>query len=259
MTPLKTNNYQDLPIAIKSIKAKGKKYIVVTSLDELILSQDLMVEYRVSLDKRFDKKEYEKLLKASLLDDYFNKALNHLSYKMRTEKEIEEYLKSLKISEDDITKIINKLKKYKYLDDSKYVDSFIEDTYLKLKGLNYFKYELINRGIKEELINKALLKFQENEMFEELIDKYQKEANNLISLPINKQKEKLFSSLIRRGFTYQSVNSIMAKLTFSESIDDTFDQELAKIESKTNDKNKIITYLISKGFNYSYIKERIKK
>ncbi len=254
-----TQSNNDKPIGILKIKPKGKKFFVTFDQDELELTEELMVTYRVSLDKRYTEAEFKQLKTEAKIGKSLDKAINYIFYKPRSEKEVYEYLKKEKLEEKDINKIITKLKKNKLINDELYVDALIQDFHLKLKGLHAFKYELILKGIDDSLINKALLNYHEEEMLEELIVKYQKEADRLNNLPVIKQKQKIRESLIRRGFENQTINEVLNQLLFTEDLEETFLKELSKIQQKTNDYNKQLTYLISKGFNYQLIKEYLKK
>jgi len=248
----------DKEIGIVSIEKKGKQFIVSFTNDcELNITPDLMVEYRVSLDKRYTKEEFKILKKDVSLSKALDKSINHITYKLRTKHEMVEYLKLLKLNEEEINTILNKLKKLGFINDSLYVNSFKEECIHSYKGERYFKYQLKLKGIDEELINNTL--YNEMELIDELIEKYQKEELRLVEYPKQKQREKLFVKLTSAGFSTSHINQILDNINYDESIDRKLEQDIEKIMKKTNDYNKRVTYLLSKGYNYSLIKEKLEE
>lgn len=259
MIPKQQIPNNEKPIGILKIKPKGKKFIVTFDDDELELTEELMVNYRVSLDKRYTKEEFKALKKDAKISQKLDKAIGFINYKMRSEKEVEDYLKKEKLSDLEIKGIMEKLKSHHFIDDKIYVNALRNDFIHKLKGYYAFKYELSLKGISDELLNEALDSFDEGLMIAELIDKYQKEQMRINNIPIVKQKEKIKESISRRGFSISTVLKVIDGIDFSEDLDDLLNQEIEKICKKTDDYNKRITYLMSKGYSYNIIKERIKK
>ena len=87
-----TNNNSNCVTVLKVIK-KGKKYQVITTIDELECLEEQLVQDRIFKGKNFTIEEWKEVKKHQEVTYYFSKVLNYLSYKLRTTKEVIEYLK----------------------------------------------------------------------------------------------------------------------------------------------------------------------
>lgn len=86
-------------------------------------------------------------------DEIRNKALKKISYRIRTEKEIREYLESIEDNKSLIEDTIKFLKEYKYIDDIFYAKAYYKDAKLKLKGEIRIKNELKRKGVSDSNIS----------------------------------------------------------------------------------------------------------
>ena len=83
-----------------------------------------MIKYRLAKGLELDKEMIEHLQQADLLSKAYNKALDHLSYQLRTKKEIKIYLTKLEVPENDQ----NLLLKAKF--NESFIDKFFSDAFL---------------------------------------------------------------------------------------------------------------------------------
>lgn len=260
MMPNLVNN--ELDFIVKEIKKQRNNYIVTfcgkDSEEEIHkFSEDQMVEYRITLNKWFTKEDLELIIKSSNFSRWYNKALRYIFIKLRTEKEIWIYLSKSDLDLDSKQKIINKLLEYKYLDDEAYIKAFLEDSKNKCLGRRYIVHTLERLGISQELINTYLSTYQEADLLEQLIPKYQKIQKTLISLPITRQKLKLTEKMALKGISTTIIQEVLRNIEFIEDIEKTFEKDLNKIKKQTEDKNKIIQKLLRLGYTYEYIKRHI--
>src|SRR3990172_12704691 len=89
--------------------------------------------------------------------DEISIALHYLKFRPRSVFEVEQKLKSKKISDSEIKKTIAVLKKNKLLDDENFAKMWVRDrNLLKPSGSYLLKLELKKLGLSEENIEKAL-------------------------------------------------------------------------------------------------------
>ncbi len=248
------------PIGVIKITKKRSLFVVSFDNDETIdLTLEQLVEYRISLDKRFTEKELEKIKKESKLNIWYQKAIVHISYKLRTEKEMYDYLSKSDLEDREKKDIIKKLKNINYLNDLEYAKHYKEDCLSKKRGKRYFSNHLVKLGVSKEIINKVLEEFDEEKILDDLIIEYQKIETTLIKYPIIIQKQKLQDKMARKGISYNTITKVIENLEFKEDLTMSFLKDLEKIQNKTNDYNKQVSYLLSKGYNYQLIKEHLLK
>ena len=84
-------------------------------------------------------------------------ALSFLKFRPRSVFEIEQKLKSKKIPDSEIKKVITALKRNKLLDDKEFAKMWVRDrNLLRPSGAYVLKMELRNLGIAAEIIDEAL-------------------------------------------------------------------------------------------------------
>ena len=251
MMPIKEN--KELDIIVKSIKKVRNKYSVTfvnKDLEEQVhqFSEDQMVEYRITIDKGYSFQELELIIKSSELTKWYSKSLNYLLIKPRTEKEIWRYLDKSELDFTSKETIVKKLIEYKYINDEHYVKLYIDDAISKCVGKKYVKHTLERLGISPELISNAIETYQEQDLTEKLIAKYQKIELTLISLPIAKQKLKLTQKMALKGISTTIIQEVLSNIEYTEDISKTFEKDYNRIKKQTIEKNKIIQKLLRLGY-----------
>ncbi len=85
----------------------------------------------------------------------FSAACRKLSTRMRTEKEIADYLKSLDFAEEVIAEALTELRDYGYINDKKYAFEYFK--YARRKGwaMQRIRHELANKGIGADIIEEV--------------------------------------------------------------------------------------------------------
>lgn len=255
-------------IKIKSIKKLRKKYEVTIEEfegldDKYVFCEDTIVKYMILKDHEFEYEDFLSILKEEKAFNSLNLALNFLSYQSRSEKEIINHLKEKEIENDSIASTIKKLKELKYIDDKKLSMDVTKGYANRLKGPNYIKQVLIDKGIDNDLINQALDLYDVNMEIEGITKLALKEKDKYSKYPIKKQKQMLSQKLLNAGFHLSSINYVIHDLELNDNSFTQLNkdyQKLVKKYEKLDDvkkKQKIVTSLMNKGYEYSQIKSVI--
>ncbi len=123
------------------------------------------------------------------------KAVKYLVLQLRTEREVEQKLRRLKVEQEIITEVLEYLKSIGYIDDSKYVDAYLRQCISIPKYSVYeIKMKLIQKGINKNLINEKIQKFDSKEYENSLIQKLK------VGKLKNMEEVKQIAYLYRRGF-----------------------------------------------------------
>lgn len=244
---------------IKKVERSGTKYLVTTDVDDdaIKLTEDLIVKYRIIKGNSFYQKDWNKIKNSLNEGILFDQVLHYIDFKMRTEKEVIEYLEKKNSNEVVNKKIIKKLKEIKMLDDDRYTRMFIEGELRKNNGPHLIKYNLMTRGIKEELIDEYLDQIKNDDLYNRAMDVAQKTLRQVIGYPINKQKETIYSKLMRMGYDSNIVTRILNDIKYSEVDLDKLNELYQELLAKKLDKNQIIQKLLAKGYDYNDIKHVI--
>ena len=111
-----------------------------------------------------------------------------------------------------IEKIILKIKKYNYINDTEFAKWWLSSrTASKPKGINFIKIELLKKGVSRPIIEKVL-RSAPNQL--KLAEKaIEKKLNMWQKIPLFEQKRKIYTFLASRGFEQEIIEDIFAKYT----------------------------------------------
>lgn len=155
------------------------------------------VEKLVSLDQRGKAKEI---------------AFRYLSYRPRTTKEVTDKLKDKGIPVEIIEAVVEDLKELKLLDDWGFAHSWIAERLAhRPGGKRLLHRELRQKGVDVGVIEKAIDKFypQELKVARELL---RKKMRRFKGLEPRKVKAKVWSLLLRRGFSSQTAQECLEEI-----------------------------------------------
>jgi len=150
-------------------------------------------------------------------EKFYNRALNSLSFRPRSEKELRDYLEKKKCDDLSIQRIIENLKEHKFLNDEEFVAWWIEQrTIVKPKAARIIKFELKQKGISKELIEEAFEKDLSSDLekakalIKKRIKRYQGVADK------KKIYEKLGRFLASKGFDYEIIKEVLDQVFTKE-------------------------------------------
>lgn len=184
--------------------------------------EDLVINHRLIVGKTVPSEMMEQLIWEAGVGKLMEKVLALFDRRMRTEKEIRDYLRGLsfkrrikdqeEISSQAVELVIHKLKQKRLLDDVEFAKAWVEARGTK-KGIKVLRAELYKRGIDKEVIEQATgvesLESNQDDAAEKLLIK---RLPRWQSLPALDQKRKAIEFLLRRGFEYVVVKKVVAKI-----------------------------------------------
>lgn len=135
-------------------------------------------------------------------------AVNYLSYRPRSEKEVRDKLK-LKNTPQEITdKIIDKLKEQKFINDAEFARMWTANRIkINPKSKRVIKMELLQKGVDSEIIEKVLTGNPDEEVNDRVQARKLVEArfSRYKHLPKQEIYQKLGGFLGRRGFGWSTI------------------------------------------------------
>lgn len=225
-------------------------YVHFNLKKDLILSDDMLIQigeydgYRVAI----------------------NKAIQYLSYKKRTEKEVRDYLTKIEVNPQATDKAIEYCKVNGYINHEDYCVSFM-NTMINTtdKGPVIFAQKLKELGVEQSLIDKYTHQF-ESAITEERIDKiaakisrkYEKKQSGRMI------QQKIMQTLIQKGYNLDIANDALKNVkieTNEDALQTQLEKEVNRFARKYEGfdlKQKVIQSMMRKGFEYDIIIERLK-
>lgn len=149
----------------------------------------------------------------------FDRAVNLLTYKPRSIKELRERLLEKPWTNQEIVdEVIEKLEKYNYLNDEQFAKDFAASKIRrKAIGRRRLRIDLIKKKLDQETIEKALAETFENTPEDEIINRAVAKRLRIKGKPEDqKEKKKFFDHLMRLGFSYDIVRDKMREIESGE-------------------------------------------
>lgn len=173
---------------------QGEEYAF--SVDEAVL-----VHMHLKKGLEINKPEIEEIIAEDNSKKALNQAIQYLSYRMRSEKEIKEHLYEKGYDDDAVQKAFTHLKKYNYTNDLEFAKAYVRTKMnTSNKGPELIRRELIQKGITEEDLDTALLQFTKELQLESsraIADKLLKKKSKLSK---NELLQQLGQAFMSKGF-----------------------------------------------------------
>lgn len=241
-------------------KNKDQYELILDNNEKLIIYEDIIIKYNLLVNKNIDAEILSKINKENSFASIYSKCIRYISIRIRSEKEIRDYLQKKLVDEDTIEKVVSKLKNNKLINDEVFVESFINDKLLLTNyGPNKIKNELDKHNIDYAIIDKYLDKI-DKEVFNEKINKIitrQLNSNNKYSKTM--LKNKIQNNLNDLGYPKIYYIDILNSFDIEED-DSIIEKEFNKIYPKLSNKYegkelrlKIKQKLYQKGFSVQKI------
>jgi len=242
---------------VKFIKDKGNKYKVIIDDETYKLYDDTIIKYNLLSKKEIDKKLLDEILSYNdeLLSYY--ESIKYINRKLRSEKEIREYLKKKEISASIINKTVKLLYDNNFLNEDLYLKSYINDRInLSNDGPLKIKRDLLKLGLKEEDIIDRLNTISSDIWLDRIDTIVSKKIKGNSKYSSYMLKSKVLLNLTNLGYYKEDILSILNRYDIIDS--DIYLKEKEKAYKELSKKysgyeleQKINARLYRKGFRGS--------
>lgn len=156
---------------------------------------------------QLSQQKIEDLQKQDLSEGAYQRALNFLSYRIRSEKEIRDNLHKHQIPEDIISAVLDRLRNASLVDDREFALRWVENrVQFKPRGKRALSSELFQKGISNEIIDEVLKGIDEERLAFELA---RSKSRKFLDLDDKDFKSKMAGLLSRRGFPFPITNHVV--------------------------------------------------
>ncbi|RLL40344.1 recombination regulator RecX [Oceanobacillus piezotolerans] len=186
----------------------GQKEDYAFSVDEAIL-----IEFQLRKGLELDKETIEELLEQDNLQKSYLLAINYLSYRMRTVKEMKDYLMKKEIEPNHISVIMERLLNRKLLDDRLFSEMFVQTRInTSIKGPQLIKKELMEKGVSESIAANAITLYPYEIQIEKVHKWVEKKLKPSKKEAFKNQLQKLQVTLMQKGFTQPVIQDALAEV-----------------------------------------------
>lgn len=240
---------------IKKLKS-GKYKIELDNSNKILTYDDVIINNNLLYKKNINNELLENINNETSYYDIYSKVIKYISVRMRSKKEIKEYLDKNKVDENDQKKIIKDLINSGLLNDEMFVKAFISDKiYLSNMGRLKIKKELLEHDISEDIINKELYSYDDG-IFEEKLLKLMNKKIKTSKYNGYLLKQKMFYEFNNLGYENDLIMKIYNNIDISSNIDKDFNKYYNTLSKKYSG-DELINKLKSKLYSRGYSLEEI--
>lgn len=231
---------------------------------DMTMHEETVVRFQLLPGKTVDKDELQSIQDQLNIDQAYIKAIQYISYKLRSEHEINKYL------EEDYTEavrreVIERLSKEGYLDDVQYAEALMQTMYkTTIKGPGDLRRALRDHRVDPETINEYVDKFDDlvdSERMNYLKDKALKRHKG----SMRQFKQKFRMTMTSKGYFSHHLAMVSyddEETNFDElaNLERDFDKAARKYQRKFSGydlKSRVLQALARKGYAYDYIQENL--
>ncbi|ANZ57976.1 recombinase RecX [Fructilactobacillus lindneri] len=215
------NNSQKLKISrIEAQKRPGRYNVYINNEYAFPISEEVLIKYMIFKGSEFTSAEIEQIKAADNLSKLYGKAVDFISYRQRTQFEVEKKLKDLTDDEIMIANVIERLIKIDLINDKNYAKNYIRQVADgKNKGPGAATRYLQQKGVAEAVINDALKQYySKTKVVQNAQQIAQKLFDHYNRYPYNKRIEKVKLTMMRKGFSFDDIDQVL------DLIDKTIDE-----------------------------------
>ena len=246
---------------LKYKKIKNKYRIFFDNDKTIDLYENIILKNNLLLKKEISNSDLEIIKLDNEKEEIYELALSYIKIKMRSKKEIYNYLIKKGYDKNEINKVIDRLEKESYINEELYIKSCINDKlYLSNDGPNKIKNNLINEGFSVDLVDNALDN-NDIDLYQKLEKLIDKKISSIKNYSGEILKLKLITYFINLGYDKELIERVLSNKNLNNS---NGEKEYYKIYNKYSKKfsGEQLEYVIrqrlyQKGYNYDEIKKNI--
>ena len=198
---------------------KNKKRVNIFVDDAFFcgLNKETAVKFSLKVGKEITEEKLKEACFDSEVKSAFEKASNILGIRMHSKKEIFDKLFKKGYEKQVIEKAILKLEEYGFVDDRIFAKEFVESNSKYSKKIK--EQKLKQKGVSPDIVFEILANesdFEEIELCKKQAQKYAKSKD----VSTKEGKQKLYASLVRKGFDFSTIKKACESLTKNDDFDE---------------------------------------
>ena len=190
---------------IESQKRKQNRYsIYIDGKFALGVNEEILLSFKLKEEMEIDTPLLEEITHAEEKQKIKEQALNLLSYRARSKKELMDRLKQKGAEVQCINEVLANLESLGLINDLEFAKIWVRE-----RGKSYgpfkLRNELLRKGVSKEIIDKLLSEFSELELAQNIAQRWLNLHKHLSEEVL---KRRLFGFLARRGISYDTIKSL---------------------------------------------------
>ncbi len=201
---------------------KGKRNLYIITFENqqnMECYDDIMVKYALLPKKELSETELEQIRNENHELESYYLALNYMTKRLRSKKEIKEYLKQKNYSTKEIENTVNHLQEKGYLNEDIYIESYLNDNFrFSANGPDKIQKSLEDLDFNKNKINEKLEQITKEEWCTKLRHLFQKKATSTHNDGTEKWKRKCEIYFYNLGYPKEWILEIENTIEWKDDI-----------------------------------------
>lgn len=195
---------------------KKNNYNIYLSNGEVItLNERVITKNELLLKKEIDNELYDKLMHDNKVCEAFDAGVKYISIRLRSIKEMKDYLLKKEYSSDIVNEAIQSLISNDYLDDDKFTKAYIKDKLaFTSKGDYKIRMELSSLGIDNNIIDNNILMIDNDILINKMKKIIDKDIKSNKKYNGSELRNKIYNHLINQGYSKEKVINVINTYDF---------------------------------------------
>ncbi len=166
---------------------------------------------RLRVGQALSDEDVARLQELDQVERAYERALNFLSYRPRSEAEVRRRLRKKKVDDEVVEATIERLERAGLLDDREFARYWVENrVQFNPRGARALRHELRGKGVANSVIAEALEDFDEETAAHRVAEKG---ARRLAHLEPSDFRRKFKGYMVRRGFSYTTIEPLVEEMS----------------------------------------------
>lgn len=185
------------------------------------VDEAILIDFGLTKGKVLEEFDIQEIAYEDEIRKAFNKALNFLSYQMRSEHEVKKKLLALEFGEAVILEAVQKLKSYGFLNDETYSKALLDTKKATMKkGPRAIRQDLMKKGIDKNLQDEVLETYSQEEQVKLATQLAEKVIRSEKKKTPAQVKSKIQDFLIRKGYSFSIVDEVLGQVEIEQDEND---------------------------------------
>lgn len=203
-----------MPVVTSIKPQKSKKRVSVYLDGKFGFGIDLenFMKLRLKVEDELSEEEVEKIVRKAEFQKVYDKLLKFVTLRLRSEKEINDWLRKHKVHKSLFKDLFNRLKRLELPDDEKFARWWVgQRMNFRPRAKRILNYELRRKGVDKNIIQDVLseIKIDEEKIAKELLEKKKYRWKKLEKL---EKRKKMSEFLGRKGFGWGTIKQVVGEL-----------------------------------------------
>ncbi|AZB41889.1 recombination regulator RecX [Bacillus sp. FJAT-42376] len=228
------------------------------------VDEHTLIKFGLAKGKELSDLDIAEITTGDQIRKAYNSALDYLSYRMRSTKEIKQQLEKKEFQPETIQEVLHQLDESGLTNDQQFADAYTRTQWQAGKGPDVIKQELFQKGIAQTQIEQALSLYGHEDQLDAAMVHAEKFLRKNHAISTIQVKQKLEQLLVRKGYSFNLVSEVLRSVDYGNNQNEEREalaKQAAKVSSKYNNgqdyanRQKMKQYLYRKGFPIELIDE----